>query len=148
MTICVCGEETKNPRFCSRSCSAKETNKIPKRKKVPCFCKVCGIEIPSRNQYCNDHNKNIVDWSLITYGEIIGKRAYQVNSRIRNLCRSRYKQHIDSCEKCGYDKHVEIHHIKEISSYQKDALISEINSRDNLKFLCPNCHWEEHNMSV
>ena len=46
------------------------------------------------------------------------------------------------CEECGYDKHVEIAHIKSISSFQEDAMVSEINSFDNLKILCPNCHWE------
>lgn len=27
-----CNIETKNPKFCSKSCSAKESNKTPKRK--------------------------------------------------------------------------------------------------------------------
>ena len=46
------------------------------------------------------------------------------------------------CKNCGYDKHVEVCHIKSISEFDKTSLISEINSLDNLIYLCPNCHWE------
>ena len=50
-----------------------------------------------------------------------------------------------SCSKCGYDKHVEIAHIKPISSFPLTALVSEINNKDNIMPLCPNCHWEFDN---
>lgn len=60
---------------------------------------------------------------------------------IRGRARSKYK-HIKKCESCGYDKHVEVCHIKPISSFSEDALITDINHRSNIKILCPNCHWE------
>jgi len=47
----------------------------------------------------------------------------------------------NACEKCGWDKHVEVCHKKPISEFPKTALLSEINSEDNLLILCPNCHW-------
>jgi hypothetical protein len=46
------------------------------------------------------------------------------------------------CEVCGYTTYVEICHIKSVSSFPDDTIISEINSRDNLIGLCPNHHWE------
>ena len=46
------------------------------------------------------------------------------------------------CAHCGYDKHVEIAHVKPVSSFPQTALLLEINSRSNLLHLCPNCHWE------
>ena len=46
------------------------------------------------------------------------------------------------CAICGYDKHVEVAHIKSVSSFTDESLISEINSIDNLIGLCPNHHWE------
>lgn len=49
------------------------------------------------------------------------------------------------CEECGYDKHVEVCHIKSISSFPLDTYLSVINSPDNLRLLCPNCHWEFDN---
>lgn len=49
------------------------------------------------------------------------------------------------CYVCGYDKHVEVAHIKSVSSFSDETLISEINSKDNLIGLCPNHHWEYDN---
>lgn len=49
------------------------------------------------------------------------------------------------CAVCGYDKHVEIAHIKAVSEFSDDTTIKEINSIDNLIALCPNHHWEYDN---
>lgn len=50
------------------------------------------------------------------------------------------------CYLCGYDKHIEIAHIKAVSDFDDSALISEINDVCNLIPLCPNHHWEfDHN---
>ena len=49
------------------------------------------------------------------------------------------------CICCGYDKHFEVAHIKAVSDFDDDALISEINNEDNLIALCPNHHWEYDN---
>ena len=46
------------------------------------------------------------------------------------------------CSVCGYDKHVELAHKKSIGSFSKDSKLSEINSLENLVYLCPNHHWE------
>lgn len=50
------------------------------------------------------------------------------------------------CWLCGYDKHIEIAHIKAVSDFDDSSLISEINDIHNLIPLCPNHHWEfDHN---
>ncbi len=49
------------------------------------------------------------------------------------------------CYICGYDNHVEISHIKPVSQFHHDTLISEINDTSNLVALCPNHHWEFDN---
>ena len=46
------------------------------------------------------------------------------------------------CAICGYDKHADVAHIKSVSSFDDDVLISEINDFKNLIGLCPNHHWE------
>ena len=46
------------------------------------------------------------------------------------------------CNICGYDKHVEIAHIKSVSEFSGDTKINDIN---NLISLCPNHHWEFDN---
>lgn len=43
---------------------------------------------------------------------------------------------------CGYSKHVEICHVKDICEFSIETLITEINSIKNLKALCPTHHWE------
>ena len=144
-----CGKETNNPKFCSKSCSAKIANKNkPKRLKKKSYCSVCGVEVSDRRTKCDEHNPFYIDWSKVTYKEICDRTNYQKNARIRSLCRVTYEKELTHCESCGYEKHVEIHHIKEISSFTPDTLISIINDRSNLKILCPNCHWEEHNMPL
>ena len=59
------------------------------------------------------------------------------------------KYHKDQkCEVCGYNTHVEVCHIKSVSSFSDDTLITEINSIDNLVGLCPNHHWEFDNGKI
>lgn len=49
------------------------------------------------------------------------------------------------CICCGYDKHYEVAHIKAVSDFDDESLISEINDINNLIALCPNHHWEYDN---
>lgn len=60
---------------------------------------------------------------------------------VRGRARNQYK-HIKICQFCGYDKHVEVCHIKPIGAFSLDTLVSEVNAPDNILILCPNCHWE------
>lgn len=49
------------------------------------------------------------------------------------------------CAICGYNKHIEVAHIKAVSDFSDDCSIAEINSIYNLIALCPNHHWEYDN---
>lgn len=46
------------------------------------------------------------------------------------------------CIICGYSNHVDIAHIKPVSEFNDNDLISDINNINNLVALCPNHHWE------
>jgi 5-methylcytosine-specific restriction endonuclease McrA len=65
-------------------------------------------------------------------------------SKVRGYARTIYHKYNPNakCERCGYDKHVEVCHIKPISSFEVTTLLREVNSLENLIGLCPNCHWE------
>lgn len=52
------------------------------------------------------------------------------------------KERLKRCFICNYSHHVEICHIKSVSSFPPEALLGEINDLSNLIGLCPNCHWE------
>ena len=148
MNKCLqCGKETKNLKFCSRSCSASYNNR--RRKKQKYYCEKCGQLIGegqnfSRRKFCNKCNPNNVDWNNITLKQVKEKRKYQPHSRIRDLARKKALQYnrFYQCSNCGYNKHVEVCHIKSIDSFNEDSCIGEINSLSNLVGLCPNCHWE------
>lgn len=143
----TCNKETKNPKFCSKTCSAKHNNKIPKRKKKLYFCFKCNSIIKYRNKFCDNCNPFKVNWTKVKYKDLICNRKYQKNSRIRELARKIiFKLNIPKkCSVCDYDKHIEVCHIKPISSYPEDTLISIINNLTNLILLCPNHHWELDN---
>jgi 5-methylcytosine-specific restriction endonuclease McrA len=149
MNHCLnCGKETANPKYCSRSCAAQSTNRLyPKRKKRRYYCQTCGIKVPPRRKYCDSCNPHNVDWDMVSLSDLQDKRGYQINSRVRELARRAYlaSGRPQRCAVCDYDKHVDVCHIKPISSFPLTSTIGEINSLQNLIALCPNCHWELDN---
>jgi len=46
------------------------------------------------------------------------------------------------CEKCGWDKHTQVCHIKPVEGFSGEDTVGAINHISNLLGLCPNCHWE------
>lgn len=148
-----CGNETSNPKFCGRSCAASYNNKIVPKRKPEHKCIDCGKAITANRSRCKEHyliwakNKEAKDMTLkeAIYEKHHRSSAFAlVRSRARSVAK---KYNMSCCEKCGYDKHVEVAHIKPISSFSDDIMISAINSRENLMALCPNCHWEyDHNL--
>jgi heterodisulfide reductase subunit B len=80
----------------------------------------------------------------LTLGEAIYEQLHKSSAfaLVRSRARAVFKDHPQICQTCGYDKHVEICHKKAIKDFPHTALVSEINSPDNLLMLCPNCHWE------
>lgn len=141
----------KGKRFCNHSCAAKYNNS--QRTQKIYYCSKCGKEIGQgykefgSRKFCNKCNPSNISWDNVTYGEAKEKRSYQVNSRIRDLARTKYFKVYPNCSciNCGYFKHVEIHHIKSISSFPDNTPIAVINDLNNLIPLCPNCHWEADN---
>lgn len=79
-----------------------------------------------------------------TYGNLMEGTKYQKNSRVRQHARKNYfkSDSPNCCIVCGYSKHIDVCHVKDISSFPKDALIKEINDLNNLIGLCKNHHWE------
>jgi hypothetical protein len=51
------------------------------------------------------------------------------------------------CSYCDYRKHVEVCHLKPIRDFPAWATVGEVNAKSNLKYCCPNHHWElDHEM--
>ena len=152
-----CGETTSNPKFCSRSCSAKISNRVPKRK-LQKKCLHCDSTVRNyRSTLCEHHyqlhrlnkKEHLLNLSLQDYTEKDSVKRLHPSSKfvhIRGLCRSWHKDKLRlPCYICGYSKHVELAHVKPISSFPITALLSEVNHESNVIQLCPNCHWELDN---
>lgn len=158
MKACLhCGKSTKNPKYCSRSCAASDTNKIPKRK-LTRTCRHCSSIVRNwRSTLCEKHFQDallrkkvyieqLTMADFINRNSIKGLPASSKRVHIRNLCRSWNKELTKlPCAYCGYSKHVELAHIIPVSSFPSMTLIKDINSRENIIQLCPNCHWEFDN---
>lgn len=149
-----CSKPTNNPKFCSKSCSAKETNKIPKRKLIRTCTNCTNIVRNYKSTLCETHfqqrsieykeylqNLTIADY----FDRDCIKRLHPSSkfAHIRGLCRVAHKNLLlKPCHNCGYNKHVELCHIKALSSFPPTAKINEVNASENIIQLCPNCHWE------
>ena len=151
MECITCGKIHNNPKFCNRSCAAKWNNvhypKKQKKIKVDNSCEICGVSIDYRSKRCIKCCGFLGDMTLeeAIYKKHHNSSAYAlVRTRARVIAK---KYNMNVCEKCGYDKHVEIAHKKGISTFDRNTLISAINDKENLMALCPNCHWEyDHNI--
>ena len=145
MKCIYCSTETDNPKFCSKSCSTSFNNKnSPKRKRSKYCAGNCGKKILSSRMYYPECRSvdNKVTISSVIYKTHHKSSAYAL---IRSRARAVMKDVPQVCTICKYDKHVEVAHIKSISSFPKETLLEEVNARSNLILLCPNCHWEFDN---
>ena len=154
-----CSELTSNPKYCSRSCSAKHNNVIYPKRKTKKLCIVCNQPVKSyRQNRCKIHHNEYMKYKSEemyqekTIGEyrnlksVKGKHPSWIHSHIR-LFNRRWNKHLTElpCAKCGYSHHVELCHIKAVSSFNDTELLSTINHPDNNVQLCRNCHWELDN---
>lgn len=149
-----CGCQTTNPKFCSRSCSAVYTNvHFPKKQasvKKTCLFKDCSESWLIRdnpNRYCSKHsreerNKNQTIGDYKTELRAAGLHPSWGNSVLRQKCRAANAFRPQVCQVCGYKRHVEHCHIKPVSSFPPEALLSDINAPSNVYILCRNHHWE------
>jgi len=119
------------------------------------MCNSCGQWCGSGRKYCKScresKRKELKEESLLqTKSQSVYSQGHISNryAKIRYHARHDYENILTKCEVCGYDKHVEICHIKPIKEFNEQATIKEINDRKNIIGLCPNCHWEFDNGSL
>ena len=143
-----------NNHFCNSSCAASYNNKTPKRK-IQRTCANCDELVANcKTSLCEIHLQKYKEGKFTnkTLGEYRNKPSLKdkhpswVNGHIRAFARSWRKNLISlPCAKCGYSKHVELAHIKGVSTFDDNSLLSEVNSESNIIQLCPTCHWEFDN---
>ncbi len=140
-------------RYCGQSCSSKVLCCYPHTKKDR-FCTLCDSPVKAKAKFCGlcrskrSSKLRSVDYSKITLKDL--KEAYSLaeyHAKLRGNARSIYKLSGKPmfCIICSYSKHVDICHIKAISEFSEDTVITEVNSINNLTTLCKNHHWEFDN---
>ena len=139
-------------RFCSRMCAARfqhadyPVDKIPLNGGNPPKPRKCSV---CKNTWFKDRE----DWNQggslrckdcrVKQGAIDKQtkaetKMYQIRQCAKIAMNGRKK----TCQRCGYSLSVDVCHIKPVSKFPPTALISEVNAKDNLAYLCPNCHRE------
>lgn len=115
-------------------------------------CNICNkICRGKRCQSCyNQRNKNkqlgMTIFDLHNSLSVKDKHPSWKSSYIRLLNRTWNKELLTKpCANCDYDKHVELAHIRAISDFPPTATLGEVNAKENVIQLCPNCHWEFDN---
>lgn len=144
-----CGCDTTNPKFCSRSCSATNSNIVsPRRKKVKvCAALECNQLIVSSRKFCATHKRND-SIRYGTIGELRRSARYQAHAYARTLAREWAKANLDcsKCWYCGYATHTEVCHIFDLKDFSDETPINQT-YENNVIILCRNHHWEyDHNL--
>ena len=153
-----CGKDTTNPKFCSKSCSATSNNKTIPKRKIKKKCSRCDSLVRNYRsllceyhyqEYLNNKTEGLKELTLAHYTTRECLKSLHASSKfahVRGLNRSWNKDKLSKpCQVCGYSKHVELAHIKSISSFNSYDTLGEINHSNNVVQLCPNCHWEFDN---
>jgi hypothetical protein len=162
MNNCLnCKKETPNPKYCCKSCAATHLNKLYPKRKTKKICIVCGDPVKSyRHSRCALHHQKYLETRFnfiqnLTLESYWAKKSLDnlhpssKNAHIRLLARSNFKDLTSKpCANCGYDKHVELCHIKPIRDFLPTDKIKDVNCYENLIQLCPNCHWEFDNKQL
>ena len=151
----------RNEKFCSRDClikmrnlnkqnTIKKKNKNYKKKQ----CATCTNVIHFYSIHCGQchmltEREIIRNTTLNEYHQkisVLGKHPSWINAQIRQFNRSWNKELTKlPCAYCTYDKHVELAHIKAVTSFDGHNTIGEVNELPNIIQLCRNCHWEFDN---
>jgi hypothetical protein len=158
--MCNLNIESKHGKvFCSRSCAATYNNTKHPKRTLTKKCILCDNLIPSNLKYCkvcaeNNYDthggprkKGIQYTDELTIEHVVKRTGSNRYDRVRAHAHRKYKDELNKpvCNACSYDKHVEICHKRPISDFPKTTTLKEVNSKENILFLCPNCHWEYDN---
>lgn len=135
--------------FCNRSCSAVFNNKQRGNKNREYdVCPKCGGKKYHTSELCqkcaNKKKRCIGDYNL---GHYIDGKQY-LTTKCTDIRRDARRVIEESdvekvcvyCRNHEFDEILEVHHIKGILEHDTKTLIKEINSLNNLVWLCPNHH--------
>lgn len=108
--------------------------------KLKTFCKDCSLSNYSDTKTSYYKSRTLDD--IYNHHSVKDKHPSWKSSFIRLMNRTWNANLLAMpCNHCGYDLHVELAHIKAISTFPSSATLEEVNHPNNIIPLCPNCHW-------
>lgn len=144
--------ELKTMKFCNHSCAISYLNREKSKGEKPKRLCACGKVISRKAPRCRDcynleKSKRVAkSQSFIQKGEHKEKNPLYQNYRslISDHARRVYNNSgkKKECFVCGYERYVEICHVKAVKDFSPESTFEEINNIDNLVALCPTHHWE------
>lgn len=141
----LCSQPIAKPRkrtqFCSTTCRSRYFwNHDPRRPPLKqYFCEVCRTPILYQRRFCIQHSP-IFKTKL--HPELLTKTEWKDHVRRSALKDFTTSSLPKQCLVCGYDKHVNLCHIKPIRQFPVGTPKEIVNASSNLTILCPNHHWE------
>lgn len=131
-------------KFCSQTCSARNASAARQRAHpVSLVCSVCNGPKSYGSKTCGKCRYiHLLYRTLGELREMYGTHAF--HAKVRGLARNSYKG-VRACAACGYDLHVDICHVRDVSQFSPEATIAEVNAQTNLTALDKRCHWEFDN---
>lgn len=127
-------QRAKRREFCNHSCAGGFLKNLRPRQKTK-KCSDCDTLVYASRKRCPPCIASAFSRALeseVSYSRRMV--AYYAREALKDVAKV--------CASCGWDKFVEACHIKPISSFSPDTKLKVVNAKENLKWLCPNCHWE------
>lgn len=144
--------DVRRRKFCNKSCAASYNNsKSPKRTVLENkICPKCKGRKTKDAEFCRACSKKetLEKFRNKTISQVMLKNQQITHaySPIRSDAR-RFMEESGipkACEICGHSNTVEVAHLKAIKDFDPaTTLVKEVNSLNNLMYLCPNHHKEQ-----
>lgn len=150
-----CGKLLNNnyrSKFCNHSCSAIYNNKLRGNNEIcdkNIICPICGGKKHYLSDKCHECDNKLKNEKLLNrkLSDFIENKKYTtilcstIRKNARKMMDIYNKEKVCAyCKNHEFDEILEVHHIKGILEFDLDSTIGEINSEENLVWLCPNHH--------
>lgn len=142
-----------NHNFCSHGCSASFSNKTRAKPTLVKYCTNCSDEYINKyrdvTRTCSGICRMEKNMKSTIISDKINNSGANTYDKIRHNAR-RYSKYFypKYCMNCGYNKHYEVCHVKDLKDFDRDSTMYDTNQASNLIHLCCNCHWEFDNNMI